>query len=54
MKQKVALIFGVTGRDGSYLPRFLLSKNYIVHGIKRASSLNTTRIDDIYVDPHKK
>ena len=55
MKQKVALIFGVTGQDGSYLARFLLSKNYIVHGIKRrASSLNTTRIDDIYVDPHIK
>ena len=53
MKKKVALIYGVTGQDGSYLAKFLLSKNYIVHGIKRrASSLNTNRIDDIYLDPH--
>ena len=50
---KKALIFGITGQDGSYLSRFLLKKNYIVHGVKRkSSSLNTKRIDDIYVDPH--
>jgi len=55
MKKKIALIYGVTGQDGSYLAKFLLSKNYIVHGIKRrSSSLNTDRIDDIYVDPHIK
>jgi GDPmannose 4,6-dehydratase len=52
-KKKVALITGITGQDGSYLAEFLLKKNYIVHGIKRrSSSLNTTRIDHIYVDPH--
>ena len=50
MKKK-ALIFGVTGQDGSYLARFLLKKKYIVHGVKRrSSSLNTARIDDIYQD----
>ena len=55
MKKKIALIFGITGQDGSYLAKFLLSKNYIVHGIKRrSSSLNTSRIDDIYQDPHSK
>jgi len=55
MKKKIALIYGITGQDGSYLAKFLLKKNYIVHGIKRrASSLNTKRIDDIYVDPHLK
>ena len=55
MKKKIALIYGVTGQDGSYLSRLLLKKNYIVHGIKRrASSLNTSRIDDIYKDPHLK
>jgi len=54
MKKK-ALIFGVTGQDGAYLSKFLLSKNYIVHGVKRrSSSLNTGRIDDIYKDPHSK
>jgi GDPmannose 4,6-dehydratase len=52
MKKK-ALITGITGQDGSYLAEFLLEKNYEVHGIKRrASSLNTQRIDHIYVDPH--
>ncbi|BDT76516.1 GDP-mannose 4,6-dehydratase [Polynucleobacter yangtzensis] len=52
-KQKVALITGITGQDGSYLAEFLLEKNYIVHGIKRrASSFNTERIDHIYQDPH--
>jgi len=51
MKKKIALIFGVTGQDGAYLSRFLLSKNYEVHGVKRkSSSLNTTRIDEIYED----
>jgi GDPmannose 4,6-dehydratase len=51
--KKVALITGVTGQDGSYLAEFLLEKNYEVHGIKRrASSLNTQRIDHIYQDPH--
>jgi GDPmannose 4,6-dehydratase len=50
---KVALISGITGQDGSYLAEFLLNKGYIVHGIKRrASSLNTDRIDHIYKDPH--
>jgi GDPmannose 4,6-dehydratase len=49
MKKKIALIFGVTGQDGSYLAEFLLKKNYIVHGVKRrSSSLNTHRIDKIY------
>jgi GDPmannose 4,6-dehydratase len=52
-KQKVALITGITGQDGSYLAEFLLDKGYIVHGIKRrASSLNTQRVDHIYQDPH--
>lgn len=52
-KQKVALITGVTGQDGSYLSEFLLEKGYEVHGIKRrASSLNTQRVDHIYQDPH--
>jgi GDPmannose 4,6-dehydratase len=50
---KVALITGVTGQDGSYLAEFLLAKGYVVHGIKRRSSLfNTQRIDHIYQDPH--
>jgi len=51
--QKVALITGITGQDGSYLAEFLLEKGYVVHGIKRrASSFNTDRIDHIYQDPH--
>ena len=51
--QKVALITGITGQDGSYLAEFLLKKGYIVHGIKRRSSLfNTDRIDHLYEDPH--
>jgi GDPmannose 4,6-dehydratase len=55
MKKKIALIYGITGQDGSYLARLLLKKNYIVHGVKRrSSSLNTSRIDEIYIDPHKK
>ena len=50
---KIALITGITGQDGSYLAEFLLQKGYDVHGIKRrASSLNTQRIDHIYEDPH--
>jgi GDPmannose 4,6-dehydratase len=50
---KVALITGITGQDGSYLAEFLLGKGYTVHGIKRRSSLfNTDRIDHIYKDPH--
>jgi GDPmannose 4,6-dehydratase len=50
---KVALITGITGQDGSYLAEFLLEKGYVVHGIKRRSSLfNTQRIDHIYEDPH--
>ena len=53
MTQKVALITGITGQDGSYLAEFLLEKGYIVHGIKRrASSFNTQRVDHIYQDPH--
>ena len=50
--QKVALITGITGQDGSYLAEFLLEKGYIVHGVKRrASSFNTDRIDHLYQDP---
>lgn len=52
-EKKVALITGVTGQDGAYLAEFLLNKGYIVHGIKRRSSLiNTDRIDHLYQDPH--
>jgi len=51
--KKRALITGVTGQDGAYLAEFLLSKGYVVHGIKRRTSLfNTDRIDHIYQDPH--
>jgi GDPmannose 4,6-dehydratase len=53
-KTKVALITGVTGQDGAYLTEFLLDKGYIVHGIKRRSSLlNTDRIDHLYQDLHE-
>ncbi|PVH24924.1 GDP-mannose 4,6-dehydratase [Sphingobacterium corticibacter] len=53
MQQKVALITGITGQDGAYLSEFLLKKGYIVHGLKRRSSLfNTDRIDHLYQDPH--
>ena len=53
--KKIALIFGITGQDGAYLAKLLLKKNYVVHGVKRrSSSLNTKRIDDIYLDFHKK
>lgn len=52
---KVALITGITGQDGAYLAESLLKKGYIVHGIKRRSSLfNTSRIDHLYQDPHEK
>ena len=51
--QKIALVTGITGQDGSYLAEFLLEKGYIVHGIKRrASSFNTQRVDHIFQDPH--
>jgi GDPmannose 4,6-dehydratase len=51
---KVALITGITGQDGAYLAEFLLEKGYLVHGIKRRSSLfNTDRIDHLYQDPHE-
>src|ERR1700691_269372 len=50
---RVALITGATGQDGAYLSELLLSKGYIVHGIKRrSSSLNTARVDHLYEDPH--
>ncbi len=53
MSQKIALVTGVTGQDGAYLSELLLKKGYIVHGIKRRSSLfNTNRIDHLYQDPH--
>ena len=53
--KKRALIFGVTGQDGSYLSEFLIKKKYIVHGVKRrSSSINTNRVDHIYQDPHEK
>ncbi len=52
---KVALITGITGQDGAYLAEFLLNKGYLVHGVKRRSSLfNTERIDHLYHDPHEK
>lgn len=53
MSKKTALITGITGQDGAYLARLLLAKGYEVHGVKRrSSSINTNRIDDIYIDPH--
>ncbi len=55
MTNKIALITGITGQDGSYLAEFLLKKGYIVHGLKRrSSSFNTQRIDHLYKDPHEK
>ena len=55
MKKKIALIFGVTGQDGSYLSSFLIKKGYLVHGVKRrSSSLNTSRLDHLYQDPFEK
>ena len=53
MPDKIALITGTTGQDGAYLAELLLAKGYIVHGLKRrSSSLNTQRVDHLYVDPH--
>ncbi len=53
MAEKVALITGATGQDGAYLAELLLAKGYTVHGVKRrSSSLNTQRVDHLYVDPH--
>jgi GDPmannose 4,6-dehydratase len=53
MPDKVALVTGVTGQDGAYLAELLLKKGYVVHGVKRrASSLNTARVDHLYEDPH--
>ena len=55
MNRKIALIFGITGQDGSYLAEFLLKKKYIVHGVKRrSSSMNTSRVDHIYQEPSQK
>ena len=52
--RKVALIAGVTGQDGAYLAEFLLSKGYVVHGVKRrSSSFNTERLDHLIHDPHE-
>ena len=49
IKKKIALIFGITGQDGSYLAEVLIQKNYIVHGVKRrSSSANTERIDHLF------
>src|SRR3954467_13481822 len=54
MTQKVALITGITGQDGSYLADLLVSKGYMVHGLRRRSSLfNTDRIEHLYQDPHE-
>ena len=54
MTQKTALITGITGQDGAYLARLLLDKGYVVHGMKRrSSSFNTSRVDDLYIDPHE-
>jgi GDPmannose 4,6-dehydratase len=53
MTAKVALVTGITGQDGAYLAQFLLDKGYVVHGVKRRTSLfNTQRIDHLYQDPH--
>ncbi|PPE78814.1 GDP-mannose 4,6-dehydratase, partial [Kaistia algarum] len=53
--QKTALITGATGQDGAYLSELLLSKGYVVHGLKRrSSSFNTGRIEHLYQDPHEK
>ena len=53
-RRKIALVTGITGQDGSYLTELLLAKGYEVHGlIRRASTFNTERLDDIYQDPHE-
>ena len=55
MKNKIALIFGITGQDGSYLAKLLIDKGYVVHGVKRrSSSFNTGRIDHLYQEPQIK
>ena len=55
MKKKIALIFGITGQDGSYLAKLLIEKGYIVHGVKRrSSSFNTKRVDYLYQEPQVK
>src|SRR5215467_7009699 len=55
MADKVALITGATGQDGAYLAELLLSKDYVVHGIKRrSSSFNTERVDHLYQYPHER
>ena len=55
MKNKIALITGITGQDGSYLAELLLKKNYFVHGIiRKSSSINTHRIDHIYQGPFER
>ena len=52
-RRRIALITGVTGQDGAYLSEFLLSKGYVVHGVKRrSSSFNTGRVEHLYEDPH--
>ena len=52
---KTAIITGITGQDGAYLAELLLEKGYMVHGVKRRASLiNTSRIDHLYQDPHEK
>src|SRR3984893_2881261 len=54
MADKVALITGVTGQDGAYLAALLISKGYVVHGVKRrSSSFKTGRVDHLYVDSHE-
>lgn len=54
MSEKIALITGVTGMDGAHLAPLLLEKGYTVHGLKRrSSSFNTSRVDNLYVDPHE-
>lgn len=54
LSNRIALITGITGQDGAFLAELLLSKGYVVHGIKRrASSFNTGRVDHLYVDPHE-
>ncbi len=55
MRERIALITGVTGQDGAYLAEFLLDKGYVVHGLKRrSSSFNTGRVDHLYHDPHER
>ena len=54
MKAKTALITGITGQDGALLAELLLTKGYVVHGVKRrSSSFNTARVDHLYHDPHE-